>query len=490
MKKLLIYIVAFNHEKFIENVLNRIDKKIFNKFETEILVNDDHSTDNTLKKIKDYKNENENYKINILSNPKNLGYGGNQKIGYYYAIKNKFDYVALLHGDGQYAPEVLENLIDEMNKKNAMAVFGSRMIIKGGALKGGMPVYKFIGNKILTFFQNIILSSNLSEFHSGYRVYKVEALNKIPFHLNANDYSFDTEIIIQFLFSNFKIAEYAIPTYYGEEISYVNGFYYAYQIMIQSFKAKIQKYNLMYDPKYDVITEENNYLLKDYFSSPHSETIKKIKYKSIVLDLGCNDGSLGDKLILENQCYVIGSDSSEKQVKHKLSEFQICDLNITLPNIDYDKLDYIIILDVIEHLKSPEKFMVNLYNKILYNEKVKILISTPNISFFVIRFMLLFGSFNYGKKGILDRTHTRLFTFSTFEKLMTASNFKIIEKKGIPPPYPLALGKNLISRILLNINSFFIIILKSLFSYQIFLTIKPNTSLELLLKNAEKKAKN
>ena len=492
MKKLLIYIVAFNHEKFIENVLNRIDKKIFNKFETEILVNDDHSTDNTLKKIKDYKNENENenYKINILSNPKNLGYGGNQKIGYYYAIKNKFDYVALLHGDGQYAPEVLENLIDEMNKKNAMAVFGSRMIIKGGALKGGMPVYKFIGNKILTFFQNIILSSNLSEFHSGYRVYKVEALNKIPFHLNANDYSFDTEIIIQFLFSNFKIAEYAIPTYYGEEISYVNGFYYAYQIMIQSFKAKIQKYNLMYDPKYDVITKENNYLLKDYFSSPHSETIKKIKYKSIVLDLGCNDGSLGDKLILENQCYVIGSDSSEKQVKHKLSEFQICDLNITLPNIDYDKLDYIIILDVIEHLKSPEKFMVNLYNKILYNEKVKILISTPNISFFVIRFMLLFGSFNYGKKGILDRTHTRLFTFSTFEKLMTASNFKIIEKKGIPPPYPLALGKNLISRILLNINSFFIIILKSLFSYQIFLTIKPNTSLELLLKNAEKKAKN
>ena len=492
MKKLLIYIVAFNHEKFIEKVLNRIDKKIFNKFETEILVNDDHSTDNTLKKIKDYKNENENenYKINILSNPKNLGYGGNQKIGYHYAIKNKFDYVALLHGDGQYAPEVLENLIDEMNKKNAMAVFGSRMIIKGGALKGGMPVYKFIGNKILTFFQNIILSSNLSEFHSGYRVYKVEALNKIPFHLNTNDYSFDTEIIIQFLFSNFKITEYAIPTYYGEEISYVNGFYYAYQIMIESFKAKIQKYNLMYDPKYDVITEENNYLLKDYFSSPHSETIKKIKYKSIVLDLGCNDGSLGDKLILENQCYVIGSDSSEKQVKHKLSEFQICDLNITLPNIDYDKLDYIIILDVIEHLKSPEKFMVNLYNKILYNEKVKILISTPNISFFVIRFMLLFGSFNYGKKGILDRTHTRLFTFSTFEKLMTASNFKIIEKKGIPPPYPLALGKNLISRILLNINSFFIIILKSLFSYQIFLTIKPNTSLELLLKNAEKKAKN
>ena len=492
MKKLLIYIVAFNHEKFIEKVLNRIDRKIFNKFETEILINDDHSSDNTLEKIRNYKNKNKNIncKIKILSNPKNLGYGGNQKIGYHYAIKNEFEYVALLHGDGQYAPEVLENLIDEMNKQNAMAVFGSRMITKGGALKGGMPIYKFIGNKILTFFQNIILSSDLSEFHSGYRVYRVEALSKIPFHLNANDYSFDTEIIIQLLFSKFKITEYAIPTYYGEEISYVNGFYYAYQIMIESLKAKIQKYNLLYDLKYDVIPEENNYLLKDNFSSPHFEAIKKIKANSVVLDLGCNDGSLGNKLILENQCYVIGSDFSDRNIKHKLSEFQICDLNLKLPNIDYNKLDYIIILDVIEHLKNPEKFMENLYNKILYNEKIKILISTPNISFFMIRIMLLFGFFNYGKKGILDKTHTRLFTFSTFKRLIIASNFNIIEKKGIPAPYPLAIGKNIISHILLKINSFLIIIFKSLFSYQIFCTIKPNTSLELLLRNAEKKAKN
>ena len=96
-----------------------------------------------------------------------------------------------------------------------------------------------------------------------------------------------------------------------------------------------------------------------------------------MLDLGCNDGSLGNKLILENQCYVIGSDFSDRNIKHKLSEFQICDLNLKLPNIDYNKLDYIIILDVIEHLKNPEKFMENLYNKILYNEKIKILISTP-----------------------------------------------------------------------------------------------------------------
>ena len=125
-----------------------------------------------------------------MSNPDNLGYGGNQKIGYYYAIKNQYDFVALVHGDGQYAPELLDDLIEDMSQKKADAVFGSRMLIKGGALKGGMPLYKFIGNKILTFFQNKILSSNLSEFHSGYRIYSTDVLKKIPFYLNSNNYSF------------------------------------------------------------------------------------------------------------------------------------------------------------------------------------------------------------------------------------------------------------------------------------------------------------
>ena len=138
MEKLLIYVVAFNHEKFIEKVLERIDKKIFDKFDTEILVNDDSSEDNTLRILKNYEQKitSEKCRFKILSNPQNLGYGGNQKIGYHYAIKYNFDYVALLHGDGQYAPELLEELIDEMKTKKAMAVFGSRMINKSGALKG------------------------------------------------------------------------------------------------------------------------------------------------------------------------------------------------------------------------------------------------------------------------------------------------------------------------------------------------------------------
>ena len=488
MEKLLIYVVAYNHEKFIEKVLDRIDQNLIDKYDTEILINDDTSSDNTLQILKKIKKAfQKKAKFTILSNPQNLGYGGNQKIGYFYAIKHQYDYVALLHGDGQYAPEVLENLLDTLKKNNAMAVFGSRMISKYGALHGGMPLYKFFGNKILTYLQNKILKSNLSEFHSGYRVYKVEALKNIPFDLNSNGYSFDTEIIIQLLISKFKISEVSIPTYYGEEISYVNGFYYAYRIIIESLKANIQKYGIFYEKKYDLNKTETNYSFKNNFFSTHSLSLEMIKNNSVVLDIGCNQGKLSEYLVEKKQCKVYGIDETKNYNLIKISKYFSCDLNKGLPDLNFNELDYVVFLDVIEHLINPEDFMKNLYDKLSENEKVEVLISTPNISFFIIRFMLLLGFFNYGKRGILDKTHTRLFTFKSFKELIENSNFKIIYTKGIPAPFVLAVGNNIFGKFLININKFLIAIWKSFFSYQIFYKIKPNTSLKLLLKKAEEK---
>jgi len=489
MRKLLIYVVTYNHEDFIQKTLNRIDERLFDNYETEILVNDDSSKDNTLRILKNIKkNFNKKVQFTILSNPINLGYGGNQKIGYFYAIKHDFDYVVLLHGDGQYKPEIMGDLLEIFEKENAKAVFGSRMISKFGALKGGMPIYKFIGNKILTYFQNKILKSNLSEFHSGYRVYDVQALKKIPFYLNSNDFSFDTEIIIQFLILKLKISEVSIPTYYGKEISYVNGIYYAYRIIIESLKSNIQKFGILYEKKYDLIDNEIKYVYKKNFTSTHSISFKTIKDNSLILDVGFGQGDLVRHLIDEKNCKIIGIEKDIKTISSKNINFISCDLNKELPNLDYLKFDYILFLDVIEHLENPEDFLKKLYEKISENEKVEILISTPNISFFIIRFMLLFGFFNYGKRGILDKTHTRLFTFQSFKKLIEDSNYKIIKTTGIPAPFPLAIGENPLSKILINFNNLAITVWKSFFSYQILCKIKPNKSLNLLLKKAEKKA--
>ena len=488
--KLLVLIVAYNHEKFIKNVLDRINKILLNKYEVEILINDDSSTDETLKIVREYvSNKKNSFKYSILSNPVNQGYGGNQKIGFQYAIKNRFDYVALVHGDGQYAPEYLENLLKPIVSENVDFVWGSRMINKNGALKGGMPLYKFIGNKILTWYQNFMFKTNFTEFHSGYRVYRVSSLEKIPFKLNSNDHSFDNEIIAQYLISDLKIKEVAIPTYYGDEISYVNGLKYAYQVFIINIKAKLQKIGIFHDRKFDCYKKpEGNYVLKNNFESTHKKALDIIEDQKKILDIGCNNGELAE-LFAKKNCEVIGIDLqiSENQ---KIKNFITQNLDDGLPEIDYDDFDYILLLDVIEHLKNPENFMIKLKNKLKNNLKAKILISTPNIAFFVMRFMLLFGKFNYGSRGILDKTHTRLFTFSSFANLVNQSDFTILNTHGVPAPFQLAIGNNFFSKLFIKINVFLIKLSKRLFSFQIFLIIKPNISLDKLLEEAKTNADN
>ena len=134
----------------------------------------------------------------------------------------------LLHGDGQYAPEVLARMYHPLVHGEADAVFGSRMMKDyGGPLKGGMPLYKYVGNRILTTFENRALGMHLTEFHSGYRAYSMHALKQIDFSQMTDDFHFDTEIIIKLQHQGFRIHEVPIPTYYGDEICYVNGLKYA-----------------------------------------------------------------------------------------------------------------------------------------------------------------------------------------------------------------------------------------------------------------------
>ena len=493
-KKLLVLIVAYNHEKFIKSVLDRIDDNLFKAYEVEVLINDDSSTDNTLNITKDYIKNNTDKKIKytVLSNPVNQGYGGNQKIGFLYAIKNNFDFVALVHGDGQYAPEYLETLIKPLNDENTDAVFGSRMINKNGAIKGGMPFYKYIGNKILTFYQNKLFNKNFTEFHSGYRIYKVQSLKKIPYELNNNDHSFDNEIIIQLLIANLNIKELPIPTYYGDEISYVNGLRYAFQVFIANAKAKVQKYGIFYDRKYNFKSENyDNYKLKEKFDSPHKKAIDRIKEGSYVLDIGCHSTKLAKILNDTKNCKITAIDKSEKLENSSFIEkYFSFDLDNGLPDLDYNKFDYILLLDVIEHLKNPEEFMTKLKQKTEKNPNLKIITSTGNVGFLIIRLMLLFGSFNYGHRGILDKTHTRLFTFSSFKNLMVQTGFNIKRISGVPAPIPLVIGNNVLSKFLLNINKFFILISKEIFAYQIYLEIKPQISINLLLDQAKSKAHN
>jgi glycosyltransferase involved in cell wall biosynthesis len=241
-EKILIFIPAYNVEKKITKVLNKIPKIVFNKYNAKILVIEDNSSDKTLSVIKKViKKKGDKIKIYLIVNKKNKGYGGVQKIAFNYAIKKNFKYVVMLHGDNQYPANKILLLIKPLLTNKFDAVFGSRMINSINALKGGMPLYKYLGNIALTFFQNLVLSSNLSEFHSGYRSYKVSSLKKIKFKINTNDFHFDTEIIIQFLKNNLKIKEIAMSTHYGSEISHLRSIPYGLNIVRSTLVSRFKK---------------------------------------------------------------------------------------------------------------------------------------------------------------------------------------------------------------------------------------------------------
>src|SRR5712691_7683383 len=305
--RLLILIVAYNAERDIGAVLARVPHRLAEEYDVEVLVLDDSSSDRTFEKSREVQLAGSMpFALHVLVNPVNQGYGGNQKIGYHFAIERRFDFVALVHGDGQYAPECLPDLVQPLRDGQADAVFGSRMLEKGGAIRGGMPLYKFAGNRILSWFQNRALGVSLSEFHSGYRVYSVAALARLPFQLNTNDFHFDTEIIVQLVLAGLRIKELPIPTYYGDEICRVNGLTYAWDVTRAVLVARLQQLGLFYDRRFDCAqsVENAHYEPKLDYASPHAVALELVPAGSRVLDLGCAGGYVGAMLRRQNGCRV------------------------------------------------------------------------------------------------------------------------------------------------------------------------------------------
>ena len=482
--RILIFVVAYNATGTLSWVLDRIPDSLRHE-NVEVLVIDDSSPDNTFLAGMDYvagRGENSGFKITVLRNPENQRYGGNQKLGYRYAIDNGFDFVALVHGDGQYAPESLPELLAPLIAGEADAVFGSRMMNKGGARKGGMPLYKLVGNKVLTRFQNALLGTAMTEFHSGYRLYSTRALQKVPFEYNTNDFHFDTDIIIQFVHAGLRIKELPIPTYYGDEVCRVNGLKYAWDVCKTMLRARVHQMSLFYDRKFDVVTEPMDDALKLGYRSSHTLALDAVGKGTDVLDLACGKGCMVKELA-RNGCRVTGLDRLElpmAEARATGAEFIRWDLNAKEFPVDVSRFDHILMLDIIEHLREPESFLEELRYAACCR-RPEIVLTTANIGFAVTRLMLLCGSFNYGKVGILDRTHTRLFTFGSLQAMLEQTGYKVLEVQGVPAPFPKALGDNWLSRGLLAINRALIRVSRGLFAYQIFVRVRAMPTVNHLL---------
>ena len=431
-----VLIVAYNAAATIDRVLGRIQPTTWDRI-SEVFIFDDSSGDDTVAVAARHRADQHLGKVRIFRNQVNLGYGGNQKRGYRYAIQQGFDIVVLLHGDGQYAPEVMDRLIDPIANGEADAVFGSRMLIPGAARQGGMPLYKFVGNKILTHMQNSVLGLDLSEYHSGYRAYRVSALEQTPYLKNSNDFHFDNEIILQLDDAGQRIREVPIPTYYGGEICYVNGLGYAWNVFRTTVRHRLHHLGLLSAPQFDR-DGGVKYSFKRNRHSRHMQLLNMMERAGAgqrwdVLDIGCGAGLLASR-IAEMGHRVVGIDAFDcPEARENCDRFIVAEIEDDFGLRAHEKFDCILLADVLEHVSEPERVLLRARR--LLKPGGRIMASTGNVAHWFIRAALLCGRFSYTERGILDRTHRRLFTRGTFAQLFADCGFKVTARRSTPIPF-------------------------------------------------------
>ncbi len=439
-KRIGILIVTYNAVTTLTKVLKRITPSVWANVE-EVAVFDDASQDDTYELAMGLKALRALPKLTVLKHTRNLGYGGNQKAGYAYFIERGFDIVVLLHGDGQYAPEILAHLYHPIVSGEADAVFGSRMMkTYGGPLKGGMPLYKYVGNRILSVFENYALDLNLTEFHSGYRAYSLHALNKLDLTQMTDDFHFDTEIIIKLQHQRYKIGEVPIPTYYGTEICYVNGLRYAKDVFRAVRRYKQTRASVACFPEFrEYFT---HYPVKESKYSSHYYVQQLVGAERTVLDLGCAEGAVAAEL-KANGNRVTGVDLlPAASNSHAFEDYFSADLEEgiqpVIEALQGRRFDRVLLLDVLEHLRHPEKLLQQCREVLA--PQGELIISVPNVAHLSVRLMLLLGRFEYTQRGIIGQNPPPFFTRKTARRLMLGERFEIRAEKFTVTPLELVFG--------------------------------------------------
>ena len=476
-----VLVVAYNAVSTLASVLDRIPPDFRSRI-AEILICDDASHDATHLVALGYKQVAPELPITVIRHTKNLGYGGNQKAGYRLAIEHGLDIIVLLHGDGQYAPERLADVVAPLVEGRADAVMGSRMMEPKAARRGGMPLYKYVGNKILTRFENAMAGAQLTEWHSGYRAYATEALRAIPFERNSDGFNFDTQIIIQLIDQGKRIAEVPIPTYYGDEVCYVDGLKYAKDVSKDVVRYRLGKMGFT---RGDYGTVEAEYGLKDSETSSHGQILDLLTDlpPSKVLDLGCSSGLLAERIRKLGHHVTAVDREAFPETLSRVDEFIPGDLEDGIPPQAGTGFDVVVAADVLEHLRRPERLLEEI--KRVMNPRGRLVVSVPNFGHWYPRTRTALGAFDYDQRGILDSTHYRFFTRRSLERMLRNAGFEVRRQRAAGLPLDVLAGESTAKRgrgvrVLRALDRLSVAIRPTLFAYQFVLHLEQRAAPELL----------
>ncbi len=260
-KKIIVVMPAYNAARTVTQTFTEIDRDLID----HIILVDDNSQDNTATLAQELG-------IDTFTHPKNLGYGGNQKTCYRQALLKGADVVVMLHPDYQYTPRLLVSLAAMVAFGEYDVALGSRMLC-GGALRGGMPYYKYVSNRVLTMVQNRLIGTHLSEFHTGYRAFSKEVLLGLPLGENSDNFVFDNQIIAQAVYFGFSIGEISCPTRYFKEassISFWRSVRYGIGVVRTAFEFFLQKHRLIHSTRF---MSSGRHLIPVDLSETHADEV-------------------------------------------------------------------------------------------------------------------------------------------------------------------------------------------------------------------------
>lgn len=409
--------------------------------------------------------------LDVLALAGSPGYGALQKAAFEHALRIGLDLVIVVPAGAPLAAGVLQTLLAPFADAGVAAVFGSRLLPGNGA-GGRLPLLRGMANRVVSGIQRWQLRSGITDYHSGFRAYRTTALARLPFRHNGDSLQFDTELAIQLQWKGDRVVEVAIPRHSGGRVRGFAALRYAWQSIATVLRARANRAYLVYHPKFDV-DDGTDYSFKEASTSVHQAVLRRDwRSNTSVLELGAGHGGVARALHARGTRVVAVDYARPKEafpfpyLQHDLDQpfaERVC-AELGAAGLG-GRVDCVVALDVIEHLTRPELGLREIRNVLVPGGRL--VASTGNIAFWAIRLMLVFGQFNYGKKGILDRTHTRLFSVRSFRRTIEGEGFRVRSIKGFGPPIEDMIGKSWPLRALDRFAAWLARVWPSMFAYQI-----------------------
>jgi 2-polyprenyl-3-methyl-5-hydroxy-6-metoxy-1,4-benzoquinol methylase len=464
LPRIALFIFDCPDTESLQRVLDRIPRTVDEWF-AEIVIMQERSASRSRPVPREFLGSGPaNLRIHRL--PRDAGYGGARKAAFEYALLQGFDHVVVMRGDGLHPPEALPALIYPIFDDLAQMVFAYRHLRLPQAPGSWKLIPNLIAHALATGFQNRLLGLRLRDYHSGYRVYSMHAIERLPFQLDADDHRFDMQIVIQCRALGVPVNEMPVGPIWSE---YSTNFLGA-RAVLRAFRCAVD-YRLHQLHAYRLgqylVDEGVRYTLKHSKTGSHMQIVDAIEPGSFVLDLGCSQGLLARPL-REKGVRVTGVDiAPPARPPDELEQYFQRDLEVPLELPVGREFDYVVVSDVIEHLRNRTQLLRGARRYL--KEGGRLIISTPNIALWFYRLSLLVGRFEYGPRGVLDETHVRLFTRATFRREVEKAGFFVLNEKVTALPFEIVFESTGRSRLVRSMSNFSHLLARlwpSMFAYQ------------------------